>query len=224
MCFFFDYASISVYTFTCSQAIYFYTRPMNTQWIIFESPSLYLCSAALCSFLVTYGCCQTGAEVNRFSTLLRVLPVLAAWFISTLSFIVGMTLCSCHATGTSCMAFTACSGVPFSYFLRHAFHFFLAAFMYSSRLPERLIPGRFDLIGNSHHFLHICIALGTEYAFRIVELDINYRKRENMLEETTAYVSLFNTLGAAILVMFINAGIAFWFARALKDKECVHKH
>ncbi|KAJ7393509.1 hypothetical protein OS493_006493 [Desmophyllum pertusum] len=51
MCFFFDYAAVSVYTFTSSQAMFFYVRPMNTQWIIFESPSLYLCLAAPFHFL-----------------------------------------------------------------------------------------------------------------------------------------------------------------------------
>ena len=88
--------------------------------------------------------------------------------------------------------------------------------MYGTRLPERLIPGRFDLIGNSHHFLHVGVVLGTEYAFKMVVFEINNRKAKNMLEETTAYVSIANTVGAAILVMFINAGIAFWFSRSLK--------
>lgn len=224
ICFFFDYAAVSLYTFTSSQAMFFYVRPMNTQWTIFEWPSLFLCLAALLSFLVTYGCCKTDAAVSKFSTLLRALPVLVAWKFSTLSFTAGVTLCSCHATDTMCRAFSGCSdGLSVSYYFRHAFCTFLAGFMYSSRLPERLIPGRFDLIGNSHHFLHVCVALATEYAFKIIELDISYRKSANMMEETTAYVSLCNTMGAAILVMFINAGIAFWFARALRVKESVRQ-
>jgi len=93
--------------------------------------------------------------------------------------------------------------------------------MYSSRLPERLFPGRFDLIGNSHHFLHLCVALATEYAFKILDLNVSYLKNEHLLEEATAYVSLINTMGVAILVMFINAGISFWFAKNLKVKESV---
>ena len=223
ICFFFDYAAVSLYTFTSSQAIFFYTRPINTRWAIFEWPSLYLCLAALFSFLVTHGCCKTDAAVNKFSTLLRALPVLVAWMFSTLSFTVGVTLCTCHATGTLCRAFSACSSVSVSYYFRHAFCTFLAGFMYSSRLPERLIPGRFDLIGNSHHFLHVCVAMATEYAFKIIELDVDHRNSANMREETTAYVSLANTMGAAILVMLINAGIAFWFARAIRMKESVHR-
>ena len=227
-CFFFDYAAVSLYTFTSSQAMFFYTRPTNTNWIIFESPSLYLCLGALYSFLTTYGCCNTGAEVNKFSAFLRVLSVLAAWLHSTLPFTVGVTLCSCHASSTpSCMAFSACSSTSVSYYYRHAFCIVLAGFMYSTRLPERLLPGRFDLVGNSHHFLHIFIALSTEFAFQLIEFDIahkeTWKKRENILKKTTADVSFVNTMGAAVVVMFINAGIAFWFSRALKDKESVHK-
>jgi len=93
--------------------------------------------------------------------------------------------------------------------------------MYSSRLPERLFPGRFDLIGNSHHFLHLCVALATEYAFKILDLNVSYLKNEHLLEEATAYVSLINTMGVAILVMFINTGISVWFAKNLKVKESV---
>jgi len=96
--------------------------------------------------------------------------------------------------------------------------------MYSSRLPERLFPGKFDLIGNSHHFLHLCVALATEYAFKIVDYHVSYLKNEDLLEETAAYVSLTNTMGMAILVMFINAGISLWFAKNLKVEESVYKN
>ena len=224
ICFFFDYAAVSLYTFTSSQAMFFYVRPMNTQWIIFESPSLYLSLAAVFSFLLTYGCCKTDAAVNKFSTLLRTLPALVAWSFSTLPFTAGVTLCSCHATSLTCRAFSACGSVSVSCYLRHAFYTILAGFMYSSRLPERLFPGRFDLIGNSHHFLHLCVALAAEYAFKIMELQVSHLKNENLLEQTTAHVSLVNTMGVAILVLFINAGISLWFAKALRVKESVYKN
>ncbi|RMX39410.1 hypothetical protein pdam_00005948 [Pocillopora damicornis] len=224
ICFFFDYAAVSFYTFTSCQAMFFYARPVNSQWRIFESPAFYLSLAALFSFLVTYGCCKTDAAVNKFSTFLRMLSVIAAWIHSTLPILVGATLCTCHVTDKSCWSSSACSSLPVRYYLRHAFYTFLAGFMYSTRLPERLIPGRFDLVGNSHHFLHVCVAIGTEYAFKMVEFEINARKARGMLEETTAYVSILNTLVAAILVMFLNACIAFWFSITLKQKESSHKN
>ena len=226
-CFFFDYAAISLYTFTSAQAMFFYIRPTNTNWIIFEIPFIYLCLAATLSFLATYSCCKTGAEVNKFSTFFRTISVLLAWLNSTSPFIVGVTLCSCHASSTSCMAFSACNSVSISYYFRHAFCIVVAGLMYSTRLPERLLPGRFDLVGNSHHFMHVLVALSTEFAFKLVEFDIKHkrtwRQREGAWADTTADVSFINTVGAAVIVMLINAGIALWFSRSLKSKESVHE-
>ena len=41
---------------------------------------------------------------------------------------------------------------------------------------ERLLPGKFDIIGSSHHFLHIFDALSTEYAFKILQVAIEGRE------------------------------------------------
>ena len=41
---------------------------------------------------------------------------------------------------------------------------------------ERLLPGKFDIIGSSHHFLHIFGALSTEYAYKILQVAIEGRK------------------------------------------------
>ena len=227
ICFFFDYAAISLYTFTSAQAMFFYIRPTNTNWIIFEIPSVYISLAATLSFLSTYSSCKTGNKVFKYSIFLRTTSCLVAWLNTTSPFIVGATLCSCHASSTSCMAFSACNSASVSYYFRHAFCTVLAGLMYSTRLPERLLPGRFDLVGNSHHFMHVLIALSTEFAFKLIESDVKHkrtwRKREGAWADTTAGVSFFNTVGAALIVMLINAGIALWFSRSLKHKESVHE-
>ena len=229
ICFFFDYAAISLYTFTSAQAMFFYIRPTNTNWIIFEIPSVYLCLAATLSFLATYSTCKTGNKVFKYSNLLRTISCLVAWLNSTSPFIVGVTLCSCHASSsTSCMAFAACNSASVSYYFRHAFCTVVAGLMYSTKLPERLLPGRFDLVGNSHPFMHVFVALSTEFGFKIVEFDIKHKrtwigKREGAWADITADISFINTVGAAVVVMLINAGIALWFSRSLKSKESVHE-
>ena len=76
-CFFFDYAGISLMTFTSCQVLFFYTRPMNTGWMIFEFPSLFFSVASCLSFLGTYLCCKTNAINNVFSTSLRAAAFLA---------------------------------------------------------------------------------------------------------------------------------------------------
>ena len=96
-----DYAAISVYTFTSTQVMFFYTRPLNTNWLIFQSPYLYFSTAALLAFLATYSCCKTGARNGKFSTLLRTLPFLATWLTTALPFTTSVTFCTCHATISS---------------------------------------------------------------------------------------------------------------------------
>ena len=36
----------------------------------------------------------------------------------------------------------------------------LGCLMYAARVPERLLPGAFDVFGASHHFLHIMVMFG----------------------------------------------------------------
>lgn len=45
------------------------------------------------------------------------------------------------------------------YFFLHISSFVLAAVIKSSRFPECVFPGRFDVIGNSHQLFHIVVAI-----------------------------------------------------------------
>lgn len=214
ICFFFDYAGISVYTFTSSQAMFFYTRPISSNWMIFETPYLYLSIAGFLSCFATYACCKTDACSNKFSAVLRTASFLVAWLNSALPFVAGVTLCSCHATA-SCLALSACNSLSLSYYAGHVICTIFSGLFYSSRLPERFFPGKFDFIGNSHHFLHIFTPLGTEFALRVIELNIKRLiGNEANLAEAMVDVSFSNTLGISLLLLLANAGIAVWFGIA----------
>lgn len=213
-CFFLDYAAISAYTFTSSQAMFFYTRPVNSNWLIFESAYLYLSIAGLLCCFSTYASCKTDADSNKFSAVLRTASFVASWLTTALPFIAGVTLCNCHATA-SCLAFSACNTLTLGYYAGHVVCMILSGVLYSSRLPERLFPGKFDFIGNSHHFLHILAPLATEFALRIIELNIKQAmENKTNLAVAMADVSLSNTLGLSLLLLIANAGIAVCFGRA----------
>lgn len=213
-CYFIDYAGISLYTFTSSQALFFYTRPRNTGWMIFESPSLYLSIACCLSSIGTYLCCKTNVTNNMLSTFLRVTAFLAGWLNTTIPYMAGVTFCSCHAD-VSCSAFSACSSLSLGYYIGHLASMISLGLIYSSRLPERLFPGIFDLFGSSHQFMHVLAALGTEFAFKVVEL---HRKQaeesEASILATVAGVSFYNTLVLTMLMLLLNAGFAIWFGLA----------
>lgn len=86
-CFFFDYAGISLMTFTSCQVLFFYTRPMNTGWMIFESPSLFFSVASCLSFLGTYLCGKTNPTNNVFSTSLRAAAFPAGYLNTTVHYL-----------------------------------------------------------------------------------------------------------------------------------------
>ena len=205
--FYLDYAAISFYTFTSSQVMFFYTRPIYTKWVIFQSPYSYLCIAALLCGIATYSCCKTGANTSKFSTLFRTVPFFAAWMNTGLPFIAGVTFCSCHAT-KNCLAFSACSDLSIGYYVCHVACTCLLGLVYSSRIPERLWTGKFDIFGSSHQLFHILAALSTEFALRVIELSIKQAKDE---AEAMSDVSFFNTLGLSVVMLIANALIAVKF-------------
>ena len=47
----------------------------------------------------------------------------------------------------------------------------LGFFFFASRLPERIAPGRFDLLGASHQIWHACVwAAGADWAHGMLAL------------------------------------------------------
>jgi predicted membrane channel-forming protein YqfA (hemolysin III family) len=39
------------------------------------------------------------------------------------------------------------------------------ALLYALRFPERILPGKFDLFGNSHNIFHFCVLIGASCFF-----------------------------------------------------------
>lgn len=225
--YFLDYAGISIYTYTSGQVMYYYNRPINTGWRIFESALLYTSIGVFLSFTATFSCClsKIAFKGNKtYATLIRVIPVFAGWLNTVLSLIVGVTLCTCNAN-TSFQSFIACNDLLITYFRRHCFCSILAGVIYGSRLPERLLPGKFDIIGNSHHFLHVFSALSTEYAFKILEVALESRQdsKNELLAKSLVGITSVETVLPTFIVFFGNIAIAFCFVRSIFRKDFVNK-
>lgn len=220
--YFFDYAGISVYTYTSGQVMYFYNRPINTGWQIFESALLYTFIGASLSFLSTFLSCLSKCTFKNYKTygsMARVLSVFVGWLNAILSLAVGVTLCSCHAL-TTCQSFIACNDLLITYFQRHCFYTIVGAIIYGSRVPERLLPGKFDIIGNSHHFLHVFAALSTEYAFKILEVALESRRdsANEHLAKSLVGITSCDTLLPTLIVFVGNMAIACWFTSSVYKK------
>ena len=225
--YFFDYAGISIYTYTSGQVMFFYNRPIQTGWRIFESALFYTIIGASLSFLATFFCCQSKVGLRKHGSAIRIIPVFAGWLNTVLSLAVGVTMCSCHAV-TTCQSFIACNELLITYFRRHCFYSIVGGLIYGSKLPERLLPGKFDIIGSSHHFLHIFGALSTEYAFKILQVAIESRQdsRNEVLAKSLIGISIWETLFPTVIVFVVNIAIASCFAKLIynsKDEITIKK-
>ncbi|XP_054712184.1 membrane progestin receptor gamma-like isoform X2 [Uloborus diversus] len=56
------------------------------------------------------------------------------------------------------------------------FFSFCIGFFYASHLPERLAPGKFDFLGNSHQLLHISGILATHHQMSAAIIDMSTRR------------------------------------------------
>ncbi|GFO30359.1 membrane progestin receptor gamma [Plakobranchus ocellatus] len=52
----------------------------------------------------------------------------------------------------------------------------VAAFLYATHLPERLLPGYFDIVGHSHQLFHVCGILAVLDQMKAILLDFHHRR------------------------------------------------
>ena len=123
ICFFFDYSAISVYTFTAGQVIYFYSRPANANWVIFNTPSVFLGISATISLASTLACCFSLTKRNRFDAVVKAGTYTSAWLFNTSPYLIMLLTCE---TAT-CLFYAG------------------ATLAYVTGIPERLIIGVFDV-------------------------------------------------------------------------------
>ena len=168
ICFFLDYAAISIYTFTAGQVFYFYSRPVNTDWEIFNNPSVFLAISAAISFASTFACCHSFAKRNRFDAVVKAATYSSSWVFNTSPYLIMLILCE----PASCS-----SAASLHYFARHFLFYAGGTLAYAVRIPERLMIGVFDVLGHSHHFLHILCCIGASDEFSVLELDMVQRRK-----------------------------------------------
>ena len=213
VCFFFDYAAISVHAFCAGQAYYFYSRPVNSDWLIFRSYPTFVFICTIVSCLSIYSCCASRHRWIEYKFLIRTGTFMASFFVNTLPY---------WARMWDCQSEIDCNAVSIPYFKREVMFFAVAALANGSRLPERLIPGVFDFCGQSHHFLHILCAIGTVDEFTALYLDMLGRRKEL---ELSAFPTFTNSLLLTLLVVAANVTIVLWFTRSIQacDTTCKKK-
>lgn len=209
VCFFCDYSAISVYSVGAGMAFYSYGRPVHdgNDGLRFFSPSIYLSGSILVSFISTYFCCASRHRWAKMKYVIRTGCFVLAFFFN----------CSPYLYRVAVDGIDTIDPLAWSYFKRHSVFYLIAALANTSRMPERLMPGVFDIIGHSHNFLHIFTALGVSDQFTAMEIEMRHR-RPSLEHLGDSFLSR-KSLILMILVSMANIFIVVWFAKGLKSDE-----
>ncbi|KAL9971427.1 hypothetical protein ACROYT_G023947 [Oculina patagonica] len=206
ICFFFDYAAISVYTFTAGQVFYFYSRPVNTDLFIFNTPALFLGISAAISFASTFACCYSFSSRSRFDAAVKAGTYSSSWLFNTSPYLTMLSLCDTTCSSRSSV----------HYFSRHCLFYLGGTLAYVCRIPERLMIGVFDILGHSHHFLHILCAIGAADEFSAVELDMLQRRA---VIEPLPGPTFANSILLTCLVVLGNISVVLLCAKRLHMRQ-----
>ncbi|XP_033738484.1 membrane progestin receptor beta-like isoform X2 [Pecten maximus] len=103
--------------------------------------------------------------------------------------------------------------------IQHMIWFAVAGFFFSSDVPQRFFPGRFDFVGHSHQIFHLCIIMVTEK-----QLDSITHELERLAPKfsTMALPTFWNSIGAVILASFFNGLVVVFchfYVRNMLDKK-----
>lgn len=213
VCFFCDYCAISVYSVGAGMAFYSYGRPVaDTLSRQFFSPGGYLLGSILISFISTYFCCASRHQWPKYKYIIRTGCFVLAFVFN----------CSPYLYRAFVEGISSIDPIAWSYFKRHSIFYLIAAIANTTRMPERLMPGVFDIVGHSHNFLHVFTALGVSDQFTAMAIEMHHRRPT--LEPLGGMFLSSYSLAMMIVVSLTNVFIVIWFGTHLKsNKEEEHK-
>ncbi|XP_023657197.2 membrane progestin receptor delta [Paramormyrops kingsleyae] len=205
ICYFFDYGAISLYSLGCAITYGSYVMPdcwVNT-WLHEYFVALAVGNTLVCTGLSCYSR-LLEMEFPRKSKILRTAAFVYPFIFDNIPLFHRLLLCCGDSFSHNEASSSHCYHLIFA---------FLTCFLFTSHLPERLAPGRFDFIGHSHQLFHICAVVGTHFQMEALLADMTSRSAWLMVN--TAVPSLLGTIGALVLGVLLNLGIIAVFSAAL---------
>ncbi|XP_021369063.1 membrane progestin receptor beta-like isoform X1 [Mizuhopecten yessoensis] len=97
--------------------------------------------------------------------------------------------------------------------------FAVAGFFFSSDIPQRFFPGKFDFLGHSHQIFHLCIIMVTEKQLDGITHEL---ERLGTKFATMALPTFWNSIGAVILAIIFNGIVVVFchiYVRDMLAKE-----
>ncbi|XP_048730988.1 membrane progestin receptor gamma-B-like isoform X2 [Ostrea edulis] len=204
ICFFMDYGALSIFSLGVAIAYRAYCFPSDLKdtWFGQHYSDIALVNSIICTIVS----CQT--RFMPTSSLRKVLRLGAfAWpyCYDSIPIVYRLLLCSPEDCSLQSQFIHA----------RQFIFALLAAFLYATHLPERLHPGRFDIIGHSHQLFHVCSILGTMDQMQAILYDM--RARGPLLRgRDWEFSCAWSTIGVILSVMTVNSLIILLFSLKLK--------
>ncbi|KAL5010834.1 hypothetical protein ScPMuIL_013139 [Solemya velum] len=202
ICFFIDYGSNSLFSLAVAVGYRAYIFPEYFSNTLYSD--FYLAGAMFNSILCTVCACQTRfMKRSYFRTALRLSAFALPYVYDSVPVIGRLLLCTPEECALS-------SQLP------HARQFIFAitaAFLYATHIPERLNPGKFDIIGHSHQLFHISTAIGVMDQVAAVVLD--FQERRAIIKDDFMFASPLYSIGAVTSILVINTCIILLFSYRL---------
>ena len=213
VCFYVDYAAISMFGVGGACTTFYYLRPLNIGFFLYDSPNLFLGGSALCNLVATYFSCASRHRWESSKYIIRTLAFALPFMYG--NFPAGLRLLMCilgwgectHAMNYLFLSWTA---------------YFAGAILNSTRLPERFFPGYFDILGHNHQWLHIITTLGTVSHFWAVQVALEVRK--DLMPVLLDGLTLYSSLGWMLGTFFVTCVMAVWFGCQLTEDGYLKRH
>ncbi|XP_057697009.1 membrane progestin receptor gamma-B [Corythoichthys intestinalis] len=220
MCFYFDYGALSLYSMGSAIAYSAYVFP--DKWvnnILHQSfIPVALLNSVICTSLACYS--RLGLPIlhhnhdlvkrfpecrsPRFRKALRIVAFAFPYLFDSIPLLYRVFLCEGEG----------CTDNDANVF--HKTHIglaFLTGFLFATHLPERLAPGSFDYIGNSHQLFHVFGVLGTHIQIMAIERDMTLRR--SLLLDHSLAITFGNSVGVTLLCLLLNLTIVLLFSLPL---------
>ncbi len=206
ICFYVDYAAISIFGVSGACTTFYYLRPLNTGFFLFESANLFIGGAVLCNAITLYVTCVSRHKWES-----------AKYVIRTLAFAVPFVYANSPSFARMLMFLFVEQSDECSHALVWLFLGFtancLSAIFNTTRVPEKYYPNVFDVFGHNHQWVHNLTTLGTLGHFWTVQIALDVRKE--LMPVLLDGLTLWSSVGWVVCTVVLTGAMAVWFGSQL---------
>lgn len=213
VCFYMDYAAISLFGVGGATANFYYFRPLNTGFLPLESPNLFIGLSALISTFSVYVLCVSRHRWEPAKYVIRTLT-------GTIMYLYGNS--PSYIRFSYCVFGRAECDFSLVYLFLGWTSYLVAALLNATRVPERLVPNTFDVFGHNHQWFHVVTTLGTVSLYWAIQQQL--KDRWGLIPDMVEGITVWSSVGWVLLTMLVTSAIVVWFGRQLDSDGRLKNH